>query len=75
MTTTNTRLPHTANLATVALMEAIQDCLPHVRIDLVTIGNGEQVVVLNRKSMKQVFVWSEQDWERLRPKLDRQWEG
>jgi hypothetical protein len=75
MTTTNARIPHTASLATVALMEAIADCLPHARIDLVTIGNGEQVIVLNRRSMKQVFVWDEADWERLLPELDTRWEG
>lgn len=75
MTTSNMRIPHSANLATVALMEAIQDSLPHARIDLVTIGNGEQVIVLNRRSMKQVFVWNEEDWQRLLPELDRQWEG
>jgi len=75
MTTPNARIPHTTSLATVALMEAIRDSLPHAHIDLVTIGNGEQVIVLNRKSMKQVFVWNEADWERLLPELGRNWEG
>jgi hypothetical protein len=49
------------SLAILGLYERIREEFRHAKVAIRTIGNGEEVVIVNSR----LFVWDIEDWERL----------